>query len=459
MVHSAMFVVVVASVTGCEAPPGVDAVAVTGNGEYVAGGGRDGVVHVWSLTSGERVVTLRGHYYAIREVTFSPSADRLVTFDGDVVRVWKVSDGSELVHFTATTRNSLEQIAFTSDGTSLVAIQAASMGQRRLVRFDVENPSNTQVSLTWKGRGELAENGETVALFDDDDQALKIWRDNEVRHIAQVRDEDLVLELALSSDGSRLAAILSQPDGVLMNVYDTATRKGLSSEPLKSRPRTAVMSQDGSVIMTQDAGYSVRVYHARDDHARSVRTGALGRIDAIAVCATKPVLVMAGENMNIGVTDYPTGEAWQMFASPRSDAHVAIARFVRGAWPAVVWLWFTCLSALGDVALALSFLRRRPVRAALNGVVAALVGGAVGLLVLSASSAIVISYFPHVDAATFWRIASTGVAIGATLCVVGRIALSTLLLGPERRVKKVIAVVAVHAFAWSLVFILASTYL
>ena len=55
----------------------------------LATGGDDTTAKIWSLRTGQRLVTLTGHTFALTDVAFSPDDTRLATSSGDgTVRIY-----------------------------------------------------------------------------------------------------------------------------------------------------------------------------------------------------------------------------------------------------------------------------------------------------------------------------------------------------------------------------------
>src|SRR5579871_5204243 len=58
-------------------PPVFTAVAISPDGQLVAGGGDDHMVRIWSLADGKLLHTINGHNDWLRSLTFSPNGQTL----------------------------------------------------------------------------------------------------------------------------------------------------------------------------------------------------------------------------------------------------------------------------------------------------------------------------------------------------------------------------------------------
>jgi len=62
----------------------------------VVGGAKDNTVRIWSVQTGQQLQVLRGHELPVGAVAFSNDGHSLTSVGGDAVKVWDVSAGTEL---------------------------------------------------------------------------------------------------------------------------------------------------------------------------------------------------------------------------------------------------------------------------------------------------------------------------------------------------------------------------
>ena len=96
--------------------------AFSPNGRWLAAGSDAGPVTVWELGSRRPVAVLSGHLLSTTALAFSPDSQRLATGspDKDAVKLWDTGTWQELLTLEVP-GGSLSELAFTSDGTRLLA--------------------------------------------------------------------------------------------------------------------------------------------------------------------------------------------------------------------------------------------------------------------------------------------------------------------------------------------------
>jgi WD40 repeat protein len=100
---------------------GVNAVAFSADGKYLATGSDDGLAKIWDANTGQLLQTLSGHSQQINSVAFSPTDKQiLLTASNDnTARLWDISTGKAGPVLTGHTYN-VNSAAFSADGKSIV---------------------------------------------------------------------------------------------------------------------------------------------------------------------------------------------------------------------------------------------------------------------------------------------------------------------------------------------------
>jgi WD40 repeat protein len=107
----------------------VVSVAFSSDGRRVASAGHDGIVRLWDTTTGQDVLSMRGHLDLVGRVLFSPDGQRLASASADgTVRVWDASPPEENAPQGVRTLGSDDGeffgLAFSPDGLLLASASA-----------------------------------------------------------------------------------------------------------------------------------------------------------------------------------------------------------------------------------------------------------------------------------------------------------------------------------------------
>lgn len=133
-------------------------------GWMVASGADDGIVRVWKVATGKRVLTLTEHAQAsqvdpgsINDVIFSPDGQSLVTASGDqTVGVWSFPEGDQLRRLNFSTDPS--NVAFSPSGSLLAVTHSdtvvlfSTRSWQRLTEWNVDNDRINDLAFSSSGR-------------------------------------------------------------------------------------------------------------------------------------------------------------------------------------------------------------------------------------------------------------------------------------------------------------------
>ncbi len=153
---------------------GIAALAWHPDGEQIAAARYDGVIRLWQVQKGVRLLTLRGHIGAVNSLAWSPDG-LLIASAGDdfMVRLWQAADGT-LQQTLSKHRSRALCLAFTPNGSGLVSGGA----DHRVLLWrvaDGSSPNNPQAhrdevyTLAYAPEGDRFASGSA-------DGSLRVWR-------------------------------------------------------------------------------------------------------------------------------------------------------------------------------------------------------------------------------------------------------------------------------------------
>jgi WD40 repeat protein len=314
-----------------------DRVAFSPDGRYLASGGLERLVHLWTAATGDAVAAFRGHTGAVNDLTFSPDGRRLASASSDwTVKVWDVAAVPEAVVIPGATRSIFSEyscnVAFGPDSGQVASVFG---GEPSTGRSNVDRPTEIAVWDALTGQRLLGFPGPPKSVFGvayspdgkrlataGSDRLVKVWdlaAGKELRSLEGHRD--VVTCVVYSPDGRWLASAGGpfQGPGELF-LWDGLT--GQQRHRLHGLPTTVLClafspdsrllasgARDGGVTLWDPAtGEAVRTIKG---HARPVRGLAFrpdGRRLASVSGMTMSVASSAREAGQVMVLDVATGE-------------------------------------------------------------------------------------------------------------------------------------------------------
>ena len=228
-------------------------VAISPDGQYVASGGNDNLVKIWSAKNGKLLKTIKAHKRHVYNVIFHPNGKHLVSGDlMGVIKQWQVGtwkherdfDGSVLVGWDtkfqadcggtrgfdfgpggktlAVAGISKVSNAFAGTGTPTVALFDWKTGKRTQVL--TANPNSGHCwGLRWHHKGNFI-----VGVCGSGGGTLVFWQPGKKKEIHKIGLPNVAYDVALHPDGLRLAVALYDKS---IAIYD------LGPQPAKKKKK------------------------------------------------------------------------------------------------------------------------------------------------------------------------------------------------------------------------------
>ena len=280
---------------------GHTAVAISPDGQLVAGVTHDQTIQLWRLRDGNLVRTLPGHRLPILAIAFSPNGRLLASTSHDkTIKLWNPQTGQ--------------------------AVQTLSGHQAWVAAIAFSPDSKTLVS----GGG---------------DKTLRVWQQSNSGAFTLAQQltghPDSITALTISRDGQRLASsswnqikLWSLPTGrPLQTIADTAL--GIN---------TVTLSPDHQLLISGNGNHTIKLWDEKTGKLRQVLTGHQAAVSSLAIATDGQTLLSGSLDNTIRRWQLPSGQLLQTF--PRQPSIIeAIAlspdghTLASGGWGDLIKLW------------------------------------------------------------------------------------------------------------------------
>ncbi|MCP5158497.1 MAG: protein kinase [Gammaproteobacteria bacterium] len=282
------------------APSGKTAVTFSPNGRWLASGGVDRAVRLWSVESGSCVKTLTGHSGAINAVAFSPD-ERLIASGGDrTIRLWRVNGGPCLAAWRGHA-GTVNAIAFSPDGQWLVS----GAGDRTVRLWRVDSGQCVAVLAGHIGGVSAVAYGPDGRLLASSgaDRTVRLWRADLKQCLAVLPGRTgRVTSVALSADGRWLASGSGsfserRRDDDTVRLWRVENRQCVAAFPGHTGSVNAVaFSPDGRLLASGSGDGTVRVWRVENRQCTAILPECAGRVTGLAFSPDGRWLASSCEN-------------------------------------------------------------------------------------------------------------------------------------------------------------------
>lgn len=256
------------------------------DGQWLAGGGDDGSVTVWGVSTGEQIVRLENHMYPISAVAWAEDGNLLASGDwSGVVRVWDAATWSEYRVFAREER--IERLIF-DDADTLTAF-----GEQSRTAWHISSGEAVSQSEAIGGVPEAY--GDLRAEWLPDAGRIEIREDDELK--ASLDEFYGELGGVFFSDDGRVGAY------PLAEVYLWSLESGEhDSAPL------AAVSPDGSQRASFGNDGIIRLMDAASGEQVAALHGHIRKVNAVAYSPDGRLLASASDDGTIQVWDATVSE-------------------------------------------------------------------------------------------------------------------------------------------------------
>ncbi len=278
---------------------GVNTVAWSPDGKYIASGGYDDTVQVWAASDGQPIYTYQQHttskyIQGVNTVIWSPDSKRIASVGNDgAILAWDATDGKHVVTYH---KHEAPQVVSNPQIPNSVTVQT---------------PDTGIIDVAWSVDGKQI-------MLTNHDGTVQIWDDSSGTSLSIIHlrtQEETISTLAWSSDRKHIASL---NDNGVMKVWDAG--KGILIATYQTQiygSGKMVWSPDGkhiALISYQDV--TVRVLNAANGRFVSAYHKHGGSIQDIAWSPDSKFIASGSEDQTVQVWDAASGNMVRLYWLP-----------------------------------------------------------------------------------------------------------------------------------------------
>jgi WD40 repeat protein len=242
-----------------------DALTVSDDGAWLAGGDHAGAYTVWNTATGARQMHVQLPYYPFA-LAFSPDARRLaIAPAGEPVQVYDPAAGRKLFELQRVTGGTAA-LAFSRDGSRIVAADTDTVVRVYEARNGELLSRNTDFLLVPLAAAFSADGKQVLAGGGDKVLAVIDAATGRVQR-KSAKLADPVGRIALSPDGALYASVLMHADNMNLPapvlIAETATGKQVQEWTPKALPAGGEWTSDGRLLVAMPADKGAQVWRIR----------------------------------------------------------------------------------------------------------------------------------------------------------------------------------------------------
>jgi WD40 repeat protein/DNA-binding SARP family transcriptional activator len=236
--------------------PGTGGVAFCPDGRTIATTDLDHTAKIWNATTGDVLISLKGHTDAVLNVAFSPDGRHLITTSLDQeAKIWDVYTGQEELSLTGHEAGVISP-AFSPDGSLIVT--TSYDGTAKI--WDA-NTGQELLSLARSGistGAEFSPDSAQVIIADHDAFAARVWDITSGDQLLHLEGHtEGVNDAAFSPDGNRL---VTASNDATVKVWDAADGDLIFTLFHGSAVFDVDYSADGSQVATAGQNGSIKIW-------------------------------------------------------------------------------------------------------------------------------------------------------------------------------------------------------
>lgn len=286
---------------------GVNAVALSRNGEWLATASTDKTIKVWNLQSGKQLYILQGHNKEVWALASSPEGNKLASGGGDnTIKLWDLESGT-LLNTLESHEGRVLAIAFSPDGKLLAS--GSSDKTVRLWQVDTGKALATlRGHLNWVNAVAFHPKLPLLASASEDG-TIKLWdlRSGKLLRSLNGYSQE-VKSIAFTPDGQILAS--GNGDGSI-NLWDMQTGEQLRSLFGHSAPVESIVFTPSGKTLVSGGGsldHTIKIWDWKTGELLQVLKGHSDLVRGLAIAPDGTTIYSGSEDNSIGIWQVDSSE-------------------------------------------------------------------------------------------------------------------------------------------------------
>lgn len=255
-------------------------------------------IKLWSLATGQEIITLKGHSDRVNVVSITPDGQTLVSGSEDgSIKLWNLARGQE-IRTLAGHKNSVHTLAISPDGSIL----ANGSDDNTIKLWDL---TTTQEIHTLNGhtswvRAIAFSPDQKTLVSGSRDQTIKVWDVTTGRKIRTLTGHtQTVTSIAITPDGKTL---ISGSDDKTIKIWDLTTGKQIRTLTGHSGGvRSVVLSPDGQTLASGSGDKTIKLWNLKTGEAIRTLAGHGDGVQSLAFSQNGNILVSGGFDNTIKI--------------------------------------------------------------------------------------------------------------------------------------------------------------
>lgn len=298
---------------------GVDAIALSRDGQYIVSSGSDITVRVWETRTGREMTTIQAE--SIESLAFSPNGKYIVAGGGaGAVWVWEAQTGREVMHGThvetdASSNYMVRSVVFSLDNKYVVS---GSLDSTIRV-WDVQSGRETGLFPTGTDAmgikrhdnaiNAAAAGNKTYLISGSNDKSVLVWNLWTGFEIAHILHDDVVTSVAFLSDEYVVSGSRDQTVRIwdVSKIFDVSNGREVTRMQHDGAVNAVAVSKDKNYIVSGSDDKTIRVWDAKTGR-EVIRMNDSASVSSVAFSNTGRYIASGNSDGYVRIWDAKTGQ-------------------------------------------------------------------------------------------------------------------------------------------------------